>query len=906
MRRWTYFIVVFLATGHPVAHAQDTSIQALRKELEALSQSSSRSRVSPGTLRSIQYTLDVAERIGRGFPAQSARWKQRAHAYIRTAKQGQDPYLTEQGQIVPRGYQSALSTVLQGYAVYIPPTYDPSRTYPMMVVLHGGSSNGNLFLGVVLGNNLNWKNYPQHLYDEFTPRWTPDWIVVAPTGFGQVLWRWMGEQDVLDVIDDVQKHYNVDPNHIVLSGLSNGGLGAYSIGMRHASRFSTVMAMAGAPGWHQYANAAGAPMHERTAIAAVSGYDLAENAFNTDFRFYHGRTDTGPMRPSYVHEFEKHLIAQHIPHKATWYNLGHDILYPVHKHGEIYSTLNAIKRKDHPNEVKLVTGDYRANTQHWLSITRFESYPQLAKASGTVRGATIELNTHNTVALALDLRHMPLEPKANVTLIVDTQTVYQGPRASLGHVLHVVREGASWKLGFPKSVAKAANAKVRWEKQPGISGPLTDAYYGPMLHVYGTQRPDDQETLKKAAEKGAKGWPLWLWDYQQPVLADHEITEAHMRQAHLVLYATPGANRVLERIAKDLPIQVQADAIIMANQRYQTSGVGTRFIFPNPLNPNRYVIVQAAPDAKGVMAGHNLPDFLADYVIYDATSTRTRPRLTAGKQRPLASGYFDRYWRVPGTHAATEPTNAKEPRRTSSLSILPAPPSPPQTRWFSAPESDPAGKTARRIAELVQEFPNFRAEIAGATWTLDSNAVFRIRSSQECLRSLQQKGIKFSPATGLSTPVPTPVEVRGTVKGISFQSWDPQRPVVVACELADRLPLLADVLRKHGVVSVEVLSSYRDHPKVSFHTFGLALDVSAFRTRQQWLSVLKHFELTPQYETCNAPPAARPTGQALRDLACGIAASGYFSSVLTPNYNIGHRNHFHIDARPNDPRLYVR
>ena len=139
-----------------------------------------------------------------------------------------DPYLDQAGRLASRGYVSPVSTVRQGYTIYLPPGYDPARRYPLLIMLHGGSSNGNLFLGVVLGNNMDWETYDQHLWDEYTPRWTPDWIVVAPDGFGQVLWRWMGEQDVLDVVDDVQRHYSVDPNRIVLGGLSNGGLGAYA------------------------------------------------------------------------------------------------------------------------------------------------------------------------------------------------------------------------------------------------------------------------------------------------------------------------------------------------------------------------------------------------------------------------------------------------------------------------------------------------------------------------------------------------------------------------------------------------------------------------------------------------------------------------------------------------------
>jgi hypothetical protein len=28
--------------------------------------------------------------------------------------------------------------------------------------------------------------------------------------------------------------------------------------------------------------------------------------------------------------------------------------------------------------------------------------------------------------------------------------------------------------------------------------------------------------------------------------------------------------------------------------------------------------------------------------------------------------------------------------------------------------------------------------------------------------------------------------------------------------------------------------------------------------------------------------------------------------VITPDYSEGHRDHFHVDVRPEDPRLFVR
>ncbi|MCZ7684525.1 MAG: extensin family protein [Sandaracinaceae bacterium] len=66
-----------------------------------------------------------------------------------------------------------------------------------------------------------------------------------------------------------------------------------------------------------------------------------------------------------------------------------------------------------------------------------------------------------------------------------------------------------------------------------------------------------------------------------------------------------------------------------------------------------------------------------------------------------------------------------------------------------------------------------------------------------------------------------------------------------------------------------------------------------------------HYLETPAHRTCEAPDDDWRAAALMR-IACGLAESRQFSSVLTPNYNEGHRNHFHVDIRPDDPRIFVR
>ncbi|MGB0678493.1 MAG: prolyl oligopeptidase family serine peptidase [Polyangiales bacterium] len=629
------FLGVMLAASR-VVHAAPPSPSTLRTELKALQRGTP--KVPAGTLESIAYIIDTAERIDGRFTPQSKQWLGRAEAYLAAAKQGQEPFQRERGKITLRAYASPIATGRQGYGVYLPPNYDPKKAWPLYVALHGGSSNGNLFLGVVLGNNMPWLKYRDHLWDVYTPRWSPDWIVVAPTGYGQVMWRWMGEQDVLDVIRDVERHYNVDPDRIVLGGLSNGGVGAYAIGMRHASRFAAVQAMAGAPSWLQYAG--GQPLAaERIAMERYSGMHLAENTTATHFSFYHGYTDPGPMRPAFVRTFTGHMEKLGLPVHSLWYNTGHDILYLVHRHGKLYPELAKRRRNPKPAEVRLVTGDYRAATQHWLRITRMSPVPKLARLRARAEARRIIVESAQVQAFAIDLRRVPLSSGKMLTVRVDGAVAYRGPRAPLAHVIHLRRAAKGWRLGFPVQSGLV--------KKPGLSGPLTDAYHERCIHVYGTQDPDDSAALKRAAQKGARGWPLWLWDFRQEVLADSAVGPADMGRAHLVLYGNAKNNALLAKMAAKLPLRIDAKGVHLGEHHFLGQDVGTRFIYPNPLAPSRYVIVQGGASPQAVYAGHNLPDFLPDYVVYNAKTTRKRARLTSSRRdRPLALGYFDTHWRL--------------------------------------------------------------------------------------------------------------------------------------------------------------------------------------------------------------------------------------------------------------------
>jgi predicted peptidase len=119
--------------------------------------------------------------------------------------------------------------------VFIPPDYHPNKLYPTVLFLHGLFEKGNggtNVLGAGLGPVIarNPEGWP--------------FITIFPQSDGD----WQGEaRDRLAIaaLDDAQRHYAIDPDRVILAGLSYGGLGVWQIGSQHKDRFAALVPVSG-------------------------------------------------------------------------------------------------------------------------------------------------------------------------------------------------------------------------------------------------------------------------------------------------------------------------------------------------------------------------------------------------------------------------------------------------------------------------------------------------------------------------------------------------------------------------------------------------------------------------------------------------------------------------------------
>ena len=83
----------------------------------------------------------------------------------------------------------------------------------------------------------------------------------------------------------------------------------------------------------------------------------------------------------------------------------------------------------------------------------------------------------------------------------------------------------------------------------------------------------------------------------------------------------------------------------MKGERYEGDAVAASFIYPNPLNTDRYVVVHTGVTPGAVFYAANLPELLPDYLVYDGTDWAHTGGLVLADRKVLAGGFFDRNWK---------------------------------------------------------------------------------------------------------------------------------------------------------------------------------------------------------------------------------------------------------------------
>jgi polyhydroxybutyrate depolymerase len=123
------------------------------------------------------------------------------------------------------------------YLLHVPDSYDASNPVPLVISIHGF---------------IEWPAHQAKIsgWNDLADK--EGFIVVYPSGTGFPK-RWLTNgssmQDVIfisDLIDELEKQYNIDPARIYANGLSNGGGMSFLLGCKLSDRIAAIGGVAGA------------------------------------------------------------------------------------------------------------------------------------------------------------------------------------------------------------------------------------------------------------------------------------------------------------------------------------------------------------------------------------------------------------------------------------------------------------------------------------------------------------------------------------------------------------------------------------------------------------------------------------------------------------------------------------
>ena len=227
------------------------------------------------------------------------------------------------------------------YDLNIPESYDPSRRYQVRFQLHGG-----------VGGRTS--SQPRRNGEVRIPG--AEQIYITPYSWNAV--PWWGDAQVENmraILDEVKREYNVNENRVVVSGVSDGGTGAYFIGMRETTRFASLL-----------------PLNAFIMVLANASIDdgrsFPENLRNKPLFVINGGRDR--LYPTEnVGPFVEYLAARGVEtsyypqpdgeHNTRWWP-------DMRNTFEQFVTVNA--REPHPEWITWEAAEGRHNRAHWLVI----------------------------------------------------------------------------------------------------------------------------------------------------------------------------------------------------------------------------------------------------------------------------------------------------------------------------------------------------------------------------------------------------------------------------------------------------------------------------------------------------------------------------------------------------------
>ena len=552
---------------------------------------------------------------------------------LKALRDGKTPWTATKGPVV-RGFRSRIDGSVQPYGVVVP-AEEPAGARRLDVWLHG--RNDKL-------TELSFLSERSRSKGEFTPAGT---VVVHPYGRFCNGFKFAGETDVLEALADAQTQYGTSPRHVAIRGFSMGGAGCWHLAGHYTSLWAVAAPGAGFAETANYAKVFAPekpvpPWWEQVLwrLYDVPGY--AANFANRPTFAYSGEIDPQKQAADLM------VAAAAAEGVAIPHLIGPNTGHKYHPETKLALAAKVDAAADAgapeaPEEVRLSTFTLRYNRMDWAEITGLKQHWEQAVVRAKRAGkGSLSLETKGVDSLHLT------PPSAwagndGWKILCDGQSLGPVPKNT---PLHLEKRGTHW------AVAQGAPDGLR--KRHGLQGPVDDAFQEAFVFVRPTGKalhPGADAWARAEMERAVAQWKkVFRGDVR--VVTDEALTPELMATHHIVLWGDPGSNKVLARLldssskkAHPLPLRWDAKELQVGGSVYPAASHAPILIFPNPLAPARYVVLNSSftfrqgSDTTNALQTPKLPD----WAVVDLG---TPPGLLLPGAVPNA-GFFNEAWQLP-------------------------------------------------------------------------------------------------------------------------------------------------------------------------------------------------------------------------------------------------------------------
>src|SRR5579871_804391 len=304
-----------------------------------------------------------------------------------------------------------------------------------------------------------------------------------------------------------------------------------------------------------------------------------------------------------------------------------------------------------PKSIRFTTWTLRYNQMKWVVVDAMEREWERARVDAEFDDThTITVKTSNVTALSLEgapPTALDLAARKPAALLIDGQEI--GAK-SLPAFKSLENNEISWSVHLRKINGKWAVVKSADEgklaKRHGLQGPIDDALTDSFIMVRPTGDPLNPKVGAWTQKEMAHAIEHWRRQFrgEARVKDDTAITREDIANNNLVLWGDPTSNSVLQKIASRLPIQWDTLGVHVGGKTYAPDAAVPVMIYPNPLNPKRYVVLNSGFTFREYDYLNNARQTpkLPDWAIVDVNSPMTS-RLPG---TILDAAFFGEHWEL--------------------------------------------------------------------------------------------------------------------------------------------------------------------------------------------------------------------------------------------------------------------